>query len=130
MFSHDDILLPLALTVIIDTRVREPELAEMCHQATDMLELFGCEPLSQDDIWAWFNDNRHTIQNALKSPRKNTYILRILTKFSDDMHVENLYDAMVSISIADQEYHQEESQLVQSAAALWGYERPPLKVRR
>jgi hypothetical protein len=44
--------------------------------------------------------------------------------------MENMYDAMVQISLSDDEYRAEESDLVKSAASLWGYNRPPIKVMR
>jgi len=44
------------------------------------------------------------------------------------LHVENIFDAMVSISISDEEYRREESELIKSAASIWGYRRPPIKV--
>jgi len=34
MYTHDDILTPLALTVIIDHKVREPEMTEFYRQAS------------------------------------------------------------------------------------------------
>jgi hypothetical protein len=54
--------------------------------------------------------------------------LRALSRFKDDRDVEAVYDAMVSISVSDAEYVRSESDLMKSAAAIWGFERPPLKV--
>ncbi len=128
MFSHDDILTPLAVTVIIDTHIRDPELNEFCSQAEHLINLFSLPTLSNKDLRKWFNDNLEGIRGKLNGPRKNTFILRALTRFTDDLHVENLYDAMVSISVSDQEYRREESELIKSAASIWGYRRPPIKV--
>jgi len=61
---------------------------------------------------------------------KNTVVLRALSAFTEDRDVEAIYDAMVSISVSDKEYVVEESELIKSAAAIWGFERPPLKVKR
>ena len=128
MFTHDDILMPLALTVIIDNKVRDPELKAFRDQARALFPLFGLTPLSTNDLADWFETRASGIHDTLKTRGKNTAILRALTRFSEDIHVENLYDAMVTISISDQEYRREESDLIKSAAAIWGYERPPLKV--
>jgi len=129
-FTHDDVLTPLAITVIIDTKVKEPEIAEFCVQATHLLDLFELEALSEAALRAWLARHQKTFEDKLQSARKNTFVLRILTRFKEDLHVENIYDAMVSISVSDNEYRKEESELVKSAASIWGYERPPLKVIR
>ncbi len=128
MFTHDDILMPLALTVIIDNKVRDPELYEFRQQAIALCPLFGLAPLTEGQAAAWFSDKELQIQNTLKTRGKNTAILRALTRFTEDIHVENMYDAMVTISISDKEYKREESDLVKSAASIWGFERPPLKI--
>lgn len=129
-FTHEDVLTPLVITVIIDTKVKETEIAEFCNQAHHLLELFDLESMSTKDLRAWMETNKKAFEDKLNSPRKNTFVLRVLTRFKEDLHVENMYDAMVSISISDKEYRKEESELIQSAASIWGYERPPLKVIR
>ena len=42
-FTHDDILLPLAITVIIDNKVRKPEMTSFAKQATGLFELFSLD---------------------------------------------------------------------------------------
>ena len=120
--------MPLALTVIIDKKVRAPELAEFRRQAMALFPLFDLKPMTEDDIASWFKKRAPEIQDTLKNRGKNTAILRTLTRFSEDMHVENIYDAMVSISVSDQEFKREESDLIKSAASIWGFERPPIKI--
>jgi len=46
------------------------------------------------------------------------------------MIMENIYDAMVQISVCDNEFREEESDLIKSAASIWGYQRPPIKIVR
>jgi len=130
MFTHEDILLPLAVTVIIDTKVRDAEIAEFCRQAQGLIELLKLSPMSTADLQNWFAEHRDEVSEKLSGPRKNTFTLRILSKFKDDVVMENIYDAMVQISVCDDEYRLEESDLVKSAAVLWGYERPPIKISR
>lgn len=122
--------MPLAVTVIIDTKVRDMEIAEFCHQAEGLIELLGLESMSIPKLQQWFAAHRDEISEKLSGPRRNTLVLRSLSKFKDDVVMENLYDAMVQISVCDQEYRQEESDLIKSAAVLWGYERPPIKIIR
>ena len=130
MFSYDDILTPLALTVIIDHKVREPEMAAFSEQAHGLLELFEIAPMSVEDLLDWYAANEDKLRVALSGKRKNTIILRALTRFKEDWQVEALYEAMLAISISDKEYHKEESDLIRSAASIWGFSLPPFKVIR
>jgi len=130
MFSHSEVLTPLALTVIIDNKVRDPELTEFRRQASGLIELFELETMDEKALKAWYNDNAADLKSALSGKRRNTTILKSLSLFKDDVHTENLYEAMLAISISDKEYHEEESDLVKSAATIWGYNRPPFKIVR
>jgi len=130
MFSYDDILTPLALTVIIDNKVREPEMNAFCLQAAGLIDLFEMEAMSEDDLLTWYTHHEDELRKALSGKRKNTMILRALTRFTDDSQVEAIYEAMLAISISDKEYHADESDLIRSAASIWGFSRPPFKVIR
>ena len=129
-FSIDEILTPLALTVIIDNKVRDPEMREFRTQAEGLLDMLGHEN-DPDRVCAqdWFDMAEPKLNASIKGRGKNTVILKALTRFSDnDAVIEAMYDAMLAISISDKEYHAAESDLVKSAASLWGYRRPPFKV--
>lgn len=128
MFTHDDILTPLALTVIIDHKVREPEMTEFRRQAMGLIELFELDPMSEAELMTWYEKHHKDLDEKLSGKRKNTLVLRALTRFTDDVHIENLYEAMLAISISDKEYVKEESELIKSAASIWGFSRPPFKV--
>ncbi|HHL42067.1 MAG TPA: hypothetical protein ENJ42_00485 [Hellea balneolensis] len=129
-FSIDELLTPLALAVIIDNKVRDPELSEFVVQAEGLLDLLGLN-MAPQDILAWFRDNEPKLISRMNRTGKNTFVLVALTRFKDnDAIVEAMYDAMLAISISDQEYHETESELMKSAASLWGYQRPPFKIVR
>ncbi len=130
MFSYDDILTPLALTVIIDHKVRQPEMAAFSVQANGLLELFEMEPMPIETLLEWYAAHELDLREALSGKRKNTMILRALTRFKEDWQVEAIYEAMLAISISDKEYHKNESDLIRSAASIWGFSRPPFKVIR
>jgi len=116
MFTIDDILTPLALTVIIDHKVREPEMKEFCRQAAGLIDLFDFDAMSKDDLIAWYAANQDELSEKLIGKRRNTMVLRSLTRFKDQVHIENLYDAMLAISISDKEYVKEESELIRFRA--------------
>lgn len=130
MFTHDDILTPLALTVIIDHKVRDPELAAFREQAQGLIDMFELDPMDAAALQTWYKAHEAEIGDQLTGKRKNTIVLRALTRFKEDAHVEAIYEAMLAISISDKEYHAEESELVKSAASIWGFSRPPFKVIR
>lgn len=129
-YTHDDVLLPLAITVIIDRKVRKPEMNSFLTQAKGLFELFSLAPLSDDAILQWFESHAEELEKKLKSARRNTLVLRALSRFKDERDVEAVYDAMVSISVSDKEYVKSESELIKSAASIWGFPRPPIKVDR
>ena len=127
-YTHEHILMPLAITIIIDTKILAQEMAEFYAQAVELFELFNLPPLSETDVMDWFKKNGESIAVDLAGKRRNTTILVALSRFKKDIHVENMYDAMIAISICDKEYIREESDLIKSAASIWGYNRPPIKV--
>ncbi len=129
-YTTQDILTPLALTVIIDTKVRDPELTEFVVQAEGLLDLLiEGGSINSSDMIVWFKDNETDLTKRITNARKNTFVLTTLNRFkNDDIAIEAMYDAMLAISISDKEYHVDESDLIKSAASLWGYERPPFKV--
>jgi len=128
-YNIQDILTPLALTVIIDNKIRDPELSEFTLQAEGQLELLGDNKMDSGKIMVWYRDNEAVLIKRMKNAHKNTFVLTTLNLFKDDdIAVEAMYDAMLTISVSDKEYHVDEFDLIKSAAALWGYERPPFKV--
>ena len=129
-YSFEDLLKPLAITVIIDTKVRPTEIQEFTKQASGLLDLLCQENNhTNDTISNWFKTHKKAITEHINSNKRNTFILKTLSIFKDDdIAVEALYDAMLHISISDKKYHVQESDLIKSAAALWGYERPPFKI--
>ncbi|MEP4051484.1 MAG: hypothetical protein ABJN22_04490 [Litorimonas sp.] len=129
-YNHDDVLLPLAITVIIDKKVRKPEMSSFSIQAKGLFDLFSLDPLTDAEIENWFDTHSEELETKLNSPRRNTLVLRALSRFKQDRDVEAVYDAMVSISVSDDEYVKSESELIKSAASIWGFARPPIKVDR
>lgn len=126
----DNILTPLALTVIIDNKVRDPEMSAFIEQSQGILEMLELHHgVDEDRIVSWFSANEQHIKTSIAGRKKNTFVLKTLTRFNgEDALIEALYDAMLAISISDKEYHVEESELIKSAASLWGYTRPPFKI--
>ena len=105
-------------------------VAAFVARARGLVELFELSPMSDAEILAWFEKDREVLTEKLQGKMRNTVVLRALSRFTDSRDVENVFDAMVAISVCDQEYVRSESDLIKSAAAIYGYERPPIKVDR
>lgn len=117
----------LTIAVIVDQKIRDPELNEFKRQAVGLSHL--CEaPLTESGAEAWFIENQPKILAKMEGRGRNTVVLKALTNVKDPVMRENLYDAMIAVSVSDKEYHKQESDLVRSAAAIWGFVRPPFKV--
>ncbi|WP_298912944.1 TerB family tellurite resistance protein [uncultured Algimonas sp.] len=128
--SLDDILMPLAIAVVIDQKVRPVERTAFAELANGLLELFGHETMPRQALLDWFAASKDDLEDQLWDKGGNTLVLQALTRFTKPAHCEAVYDALVSIAVADREYVTEESRLIKSASAIYGYPRPPLKVTR
>lgn len=126
----DEILTPLAIAVVIDHKVRKVEQTAFAELADGLLELFGHEPMGEEAILDWFSRNQTDLEDQLWEKGGNTMVLHALTRFKKPVYCEAIYDALVSIVIADDEYVPEESRLIKSAATIYGYQRPPIPVTR
>lgn len=130
--SHtiDEILTPLAIAVVIDHKIREVEQTAFAELADGLLDLFGHEPMGEKAILDWFWEHHTDLEDQLWEKGGNTMVLRALTRFKKPVYCEAIYDALVSIVVADDEYVPEESRLIKSAASIYGYQRPPIPVKR
>lgn len=128
--SVDDILMPLAIAVVIDHKVRDVEESAFVELSNGLLELFGHPVMEPDAIMAWFAARKDALEDQLWDRGGNTLVLKALIQFSDPAHREAVYDALVTIAVADGEYVTEESRLIKSAAAIYGFERPPVAIFR
>ena len=126
----DTILRPLAITVIIDHKVKDVEKTAFVERGRGLLEFFGYEAMDKETLLDWFERSRAELEDQLWDKGGNTLVLRALAAFTEDAQCEAVYDAMVAISVADRRYVTEESRLVKSAAAIYGYDLPPIKVDR
>lgn len=128
--SVDDILMPLAIAIVIDHKIRDVEQTVFIELANGLLDLFDKPTLSAQAITRWFEDHKDALEDQLWDKGGNTLVLKALTRFRELKHCEAIYDALVTISIADGEYVPEESRLIKSAASLYGFQRPPIKITR
>ena len=129
-FDRDTILTPLAITVIIDHKVKPVEKTAFVEQAQGLLDFFGHDVMGSNALLDWFASARERLEDQLWEKGGNTLVLRTLAAFKDDKDCEAVYDAMVTISVADEKFVPEESRLIKSAASIYGYDLPPIRVDR
>lgn len=129
-FTVDDILMPLAIAIVIDHKVRDIEEAVFVELANGLLELFGKADMSPKELVDWFHGHKNDLEDQLWEKGGNTLVLKSLARFKEQKYCEAIYDALVTITVADNEYVTEESRLIKSAASLYGFQRPPIKITR
>lgn len=128
--NWNNVLRILAITVIIDGRVREAELAAFIEHAKGMASLCDQEDISSTWLQNWYDKNKLTIIDQMQGRGKNTTILKAFATVKEPAIREALFDSIIHIAVSDKEYHEAENDLVRSAAAIWGFVRPPIKVVR
>lgn len=128
--NWNNVLRILAITVIIDGRVREAELAAFIEHAKGMASLCDQEDISSAWLQNWYDKNKLTIIDQMQGRGKNTTILKAFATVKEPAIREALFDSIIHIAVSDKEYHEAENDLVRSAAAIWGFVRPPIKVVR
>ena len=130
MHDLDTILTPLAIAVIIDHQVKSVEKTTFVERAQGLLEYFGHDVLDRKALLAWFAEASKRLEDQLWDRGGNTVVLRALASFRDDAECEAIYDALVAISVADEKFVPDESRLIKSAAAIYGFDLPPIPVDR
>ena len=123
----DAVFQVLAICVIVDQKIRDKEMKEFCRQAAALSNLCGA-PCPPEHALSWFKHAEPEILAKMASRGRNTVILKALTSIKDDVLRENVYDSMIAVSMSDSEFHRQESDLIRSAASIWGFARPPIKV--
>ena len=81
-YTLDQVLTPLAITVIIDNKIRDPEMNAFCEWADTLLPLFNLQAPSRAALIKWFEDHEKQLKKKLEGPRKNTTILIALSCLS------------------------------------------------
>jgi len=65
-------------------------MKEFCRQAAGLIELFDFDPMTEDDLIAWYAEHQDELSEKLTGKRRNTMVLRSLTRFKDQIHIERL----------------------------------------
>ena len=109
-----------AVTVLLDERARDPELIEFVHAC--MVQNHRLRPgiiLSRQSILAWFDANKARIGAALAADADNAYKTGLLSQIYDEDLQRVVLSSIFTISVADYELHDEESDFIKQALMVW-----------
>jgi len=115
----------LAITVLIDRRVKDRELIEFTHAA--MMHNHHLRPgkiLSRRMLTDWFHQRESELKEALAKDDNDNYKRALLANITDKDLQRRLLTSIFSISICDYELRDEESNFIRTALNVWKTEMP------
>lgn len=119
----DDILRLLAIAVLADHRLRDPELIEFCHEAQTLNYHINSERIvSRRELMDWFSKVRPEISEILDGPTPlaEAYIKAAFEKITDSALQPHILQSIFGICICDYDLDDEESRMIQLGMTIWG----------
>jgi len=124
MWNH--ILSLMAAIVVSDDRVREDEIQSFIKNvrvmARELNQDFG---FSDKLLRSWFETKRGNIAEQISGGKADTFIVENIMALEPFASKQVLFNCFISIAASDAEIHPKEAELVNLAAAYWGF--PPIK---
>ena len=115
----------LAVTVLIDERVKDRELIEFTHAAmTHNHHLRPGKIVSRKMLNDWFHARKGVLRDALAKDQDDSFKKALLANITDKDLQRRLLTSIFSISICDYELRDEESNFIRNALAVWKTEMP------
>lgn len=115
----ENVLTLLAIVVLADHRVRDPEMVEFCHEAGLINHETSPERImTAGQLRRWFNANRDRIDAALIKDIEG-FTAETLKAVTDPELRRLILQAMFAISICDYELHDEENEILKTAISTW-----------
>ena len=109
-----------AVTVLLDDRERDPELIEFVHAC--MVHNHRLRPgviLSRQHLLKWFDANKEAIRARLHADDAEAYKTDLLSRIFDEDLQRGVLSSIFAISVADYELHDEETDFISRALAVW-----------
>lgn len=109
----------LAIVVLADHRVRDPEMIEFVHEASLINDaVFPDRIFTNGQIRRWFAANRARIEVALTKDNQ-AFVSESLAPVTDPDLRRMILQAMFAITICDYELHDEENEVLGIAIKTW-----------
>jgi len=71
----------------------------------------------------WFVQNYKNILSEMKSPDINIYLLKHVKNLKGYEHKQEVFDMMMKIAMADNQYHIAEQQFIEKVSEVWGLDK-------
>ena len=117
-----------AATVLLDKRERDPELIEFTHAC--MVHNHKIRPgtiLPRQTLQAWFNQHKGDLSATLSGPDAHDFKIELLSRISAPELQRSVLSSIFTISVADYELHDEETEFIQTALSVWNAEVPRIE---
>lgn len=125
----DNILHLLAIAVLADRRVRDPELIEFCHEAQRICRAYYPDKIMpRADLRDWFLARQDALKAKLSSDNANSVILSAVQSIPEGPLRATILQAIFSISICDYDLDDKESALVHLCQREWNIPLPDLEL--
>ena len=114
-----------AITVLLDERERDPELIEFTHAC--MVHNHKIRPgtiLPRQTLQAWFKQRKSDLSATLSGPDAQDFKIELLSRISAPELQRSVLSSIFTISVADYELHDEETEFIQTALSVWNAEMP------
>ncbi len=109
----------LAIIVLADDRVRDPEMVEFCHEAQLVNQALSPDRIITDGhMRRWFAAHKENIRKALHTD-KDAFIINCLGVISEPDLRKIILQGMFAISICDYEMHDEENEILKTVIQAW-----------
>jgi len=110
----------LAISVLIDERLRDIEMVEFSHSIMTINQLIRPGViLPRKTIVQWFKDNQDDISLKLSQDLDSAWKTQVLKAVTDPELRRLVLSAMFSISVCDYELDDEECEFLKLAVSLW-----------
>lgn len=112
----------LYAVVLIDNRVMRVEMDQFFITLEDFLtEVSFIDTLkAKSFISNWFVQNYKDILAEMKSPDRNIYLLKHVETLKHYEHRQEIFDKMMNIALADNQYHASEREFIEKVSKVWG----------
>lgn len=127
-----DIFKLLAMVVIADERVYKEEVDSFVNSVLALKSSIDDDILiTRDMAFEWFRGNRDEILELVKTPEFSATALQIIFSMNEFEHRAAVLQAMMTVSMSDNEFHPSEETLIVSTASHWKLKVPePASVNR
>lgn len=115
------------MVIIADKRVYKEEVDAFVNSAMSIKETINDDTLiTRDMAFEWFHGNRDEILTLAKTPDYSVTALKVIMSMNEFEYRAAVLHAMVTVSMADDEFHPSEESLIVIAAAHWKLKLPQL----